>query len=238
VAEQHKQSKKPKFLSELKELQQAFASVQFRDELERARGRSKGIRTVPTPITVKKLLNIRFKIDGDKNHGRPHIHVDYGKNHHAASFAIDNGERLAGGLNRKYDRPAREWIERNKTKLLEAWKLVMESGNTDKIAAELRVAESTCCRVKQNSSGRHVTAGSHVLPVCNSTASRASCFDGYGCASMPSSIKPATGFISNASPTVSICPTTVSPSESSVFPSSADRKYTTSATLCAPHAYT
>jgi hypothetical protein len=83
----------------------------------------------------------------------------------------------------------------------------------------------------------HVTAGSHVLPVCNSTALRASCFDGYGCACMPSSIKPGTGLISNASPTVSICPITVSPSESSVFPSSPDTKYTTSATLCAPYAY-
>jgi hypothetical protein len=83
----------------------------------------------------------------------------------------------------------------------------------------------------------HVTAGSHVLPVCNSTAWRASCFDAYGCACMPSSIKPPTGLISNASPTVSICLITVSPSESSVFPSSADTKYTTSATLCAPHAY-
>jgi hypothetical protein len=54
--------------------------------------------------------------------------------------------------------------------------------------------------------GYHVTAGSRVLPVCTSTVSRASCFDGYGCASMPSSIKPATGLISNASPTVSIRP--------------------------------
>jgi hypothetical protein len=141
VAKRHKPSKKLTFLSELKELQEAFASVQFRDELRRAMRRSKGIRNVPRPIMVKQLRNIRFKIDGDKNHSRPHVHVDYGKNHHAASFAIDNGERLAGGLNRKYDRPARDWIKRNKAKLLEAWSLVMESGNTDEIVGELRGAD-------------------------------------------------------------------------------------------------
>ena len=89
---------------------------------------------------VKTLLNIRFRIDGAKNHRRPHIHVDYGKNHHAASFAIDNGERLAGGLNRKYDTVAREWIKRHKGKLLETWNLVMSGKNTDEIVAELRVA--------------------------------------------------------------------------------------------------
>src|ERR1039458_4211077 len=66
------------------------------------------------PIMVKTLLSIKVRIDGDKTHQRPHVHVDYGENHHAASFAIDNGERLAGKLNQKYDKPARERIGRNK----------------------------------------------------------------------------------------------------------------------------
>jgi hypothetical protein len=133
--------KKLTFETELRELQGAFARRQFADEVDQMRRRSRGIPGRGRPLMVRQLRSIRFKIDGDKNHARPHIHVDYGRNHHAATFSIDNGDRLAGGLNRKYDRPAREWIERNKEKLLDAWKLVMDSGNTDEIVAELRVAD-------------------------------------------------------------------------------------------------
>ena len=69
------------------------------------------------------------------------IHVDYGKNLHAASFAIDTGERLADGLNRKYDKTVKDWIGRNREKLLEAWKLVQSGGKTGAIEAELRAAK-------------------------------------------------------------------------------------------------
>jgi hypothetical protein len=128
---------------ELTELQDAFASRQFRDELERMRRRSKVNKTSITrdrgqPIMVKTLLSIKVRIDGDKTHQRPHVHVDYGENHHAASFAIDNGERLAGKLNQKYDKPAREWIGRNKRNLLKAWHAITSGQKTDKIVAQLR----------------------------------------------------------------------------------------------------
>jgi hypothetical protein len=132
---------KPNLRSILKELQDALASRQFQDEIERASRRSRGIRHVPAPIMVKQLRDIKIKLDGDKAHQRPHVHIDYGKNHHAASFAIDNGERLAGGLNRKYDRPAREWIARNREILLQAWDVIKEGGNAEEIVAELRVAD-------------------------------------------------------------------------------------------------
>jgi hypothetical protein len=89
---------------------------------------------------VKTLLSIRIRIDGCRTHRRPHVHVDYVDNHHAASFAIDTGERLAGGLNRKYDRAVREWVGRNRTLLMEAWRQVRNSENTDEIVAALRKA--------------------------------------------------------------------------------------------------
>jgi hypothetical protein len=34
-------------------------------------------------------------MDVNKNHRRPHVHVDYGKEYHTAAYAIDTGERLA-----------------------------------------------------------------------------------------------------------------------------------------------
>jgi hypothetical protein len=82
------------FKDELRELQGEFASRQFRDEIRRMQRRSNGVRRTPARKMVKTLRAIRLRIDGSKNHNRPHVHVDYGKNRHAASFAIDNGDSL------------------------------------------------------------------------------------------------------------------------------------------------
>jgi hypothetical protein len=56
---------------------------------------------------VKQYQTIKLRMDGNLNHQRPHIHIDYGKEHHVASYAIDNGKRLAGNLDNKYDKQVR-----------------------------------------------------------------------------------------------------------------------------------
>lgn len=38
------------------------------------------------------LKNLKIRMDGNQNHRRPHIHIDYGKDYHSASYAIDTGE--------------------------------------------------------------------------------------------------------------------------------------------------
>jgi hypothetical protein len=52
---------------------------------------------------VKELRPIKIRMDGNKNHKRPHVHVDYGKRFHAASYSIKPAERIVGELAPKYD---------------------------------------------------------------------------------------------------------------------------------------
>jgi Domain of unknown function (DUF4160) len=89
---------------------------------------------------VKTLKGIRIRMDGSKNHKRPHVHVDYGKEYHTASYAIDNGERIAGELEGKYDGVVSIWIAKCRPQLLRAWKLTQAGQNADEVICELRAA--------------------------------------------------------------------------------------------------
>ena len=77
-------------------------------------------------------------MDGNHNHKRPHLHIDYGKEHHATSYAIDNGVRLAGKLDRKYDSDIRTWINTHRDPLLEAWRIAQAGEKPEMIIAELK----------------------------------------------------------------------------------------------------
>jgi hypothetical protein len=66
-------------------------------------------------LLVKRLHAIRIRMDGNKNHKRPHVHIDYGEEYHTASYAIDNGERIAGELHGKYDQEVSAWIVKMQT---------------------------------------------------------------------------------------------------------------------------
>ena len=85
---------------------------------------------------LRVLQPIKIGIDGNKNHKRPHVHIDYGKKFHAASYAIDTGERIVGDS--KYDNEVYEWIGKNRPKLLQAWELVQSGKDATPIACELR----------------------------------------------------------------------------------------------------
>jgi len=89
---------------------------------------------------VKTVQGIRIRMDGSKNHKRPHVHVDYGKEYHTASYAIDNGERIAGELERRYDGEVCIWITKCRPQLLRAWKLTQAGQNADVVICELRAA--------------------------------------------------------------------------------------------------
>jgi hypothetical protein len=134
------------FKSMLIELQDAFASKQFSDELNRMDRRRRQNKTYITrnrgqPLMIKRLLAMALRIDGDLKHGRPHLHVDYGGNYHKASYAIDDGQRLAGGLDSKYDKAVREWIGRNRRKLIKAWSAITSGRDAKKLVAMLRQAD-------------------------------------------------------------------------------------------------
>ncbi len=87
---------------------------------------------------VLMLEDIGIRMDGNKNHKRPHVHIEYGTDHHAASYAIDTGERLVGKLKSEHDRAVREWIKAHKSKLMEVWQATQAGKNPHPIICELR----------------------------------------------------------------------------------------------------
>ena len=117
--------------TELADLQDALANTDLSDALRRMND-DQGL----IYLLVKIRQPIRIKIDGNRNHKRPHIHIDYGRKFHAATYAIDTGERLVG--DRKYDYEVFEWIGKNRPKLMQAWELVQAGKDATPIACELR----------------------------------------------------------------------------------------------------
>ena len=94
---------------EARELLELFA---FADQIEkRARG-------APIEFLIVRIEHLRIKMDANKNHRRPHIHIEYKNEFHAASYAIHNCDLLAGELRRGHELIAVFWIEKHREKLL------------------------------------------------------------------------------------------------------------------------
>lgn len=89
-------------------------------------------------LLVLMLEDIGIRMDGNKNHKRPHVHIEQGTDHHAASYAIDTGERLAGMLKSEHDRAVREWIRAHGPKLMEVWQATQAGKNPHPIICKLR----------------------------------------------------------------------------------------------------
>lgn len=74
-----------------------------------------------TEILLKKMEPIQFRMEQDRNHAKPHLHISYGKQAHVASYGITDGQRLAGNLPNRYDKDVSKWISNNQTSLLQIW---------------------------------------------------------------------------------------------------------------------
>jgi hypothetical protein len=94
------------------------------------------------PFVMKAIVKIhqaiRIRMDGNKNHPRAHLHIDYGREFRTASYAIDTGELLAAKLDRKYDRAVDDWIAICRPLLLQAWELVQTGQSASGVICELR----------------------------------------------------------------------------------------------------
>jgi hypothetical protein len=69
---------------------------------------------------LRKVQRLKLKMYQEKGHSLPHLHVDYGTEHHSASFAIDPPKRLEGNLRPREETIVLAWIATNKEKLLAA----------------------------------------------------------------------------------------------------------------------
>lgn len=90
-----------------------------------------------TELLLLKLKDIKLKMYQEKGHAMPHLHIDYGKLHHVASFAIEPPSRIEGSLHSKYDHSIIEWITSNSENLLKIWNAIQAGDNSDFLIAQL-----------------------------------------------------------------------------------------------------
>lgn len=87
-------------------------------------------------LVLKRHLLLAIRIDGNLTHERAHIHLDYHRTKHMASYAIDTGELLAGDSS--YSSAVQPWIAKHRRNLMRVWKGIRGAGVDPKIVAQLR----------------------------------------------------------------------------------------------------
>lgn len=89
-------------------------------------------------LLIKKLgdkkKDIMITIYQEHNHGRPHVHIDG----HNASFAIDNGERLAGRCDSRTQNIVKRWIRYHRKDLEQLWRYVQKGADYVPTIAKIR----------------------------------------------------------------------------------------------------
>lgn len=80
---------------------------------------------------------LKIKIYEEKSHQLPHLHIDYGRVVHCATYRINPATRLSGNLSRKYDRWVLGWIATNESVLLKIWHAVKSGQDPRELVVEL-----------------------------------------------------------------------------------------------------
>ena len=88
-------------------------------------------------LVILRLRNLKLKMYQEKGHKLPHIHVDYGKTYHAATFSIDPARRIEGRMDENYVYTVEDWIDKNKDVLMAIWSNLQAGGDAHDIVAEL-----------------------------------------------------------------------------------------------------
>jgi len=88
-------------------------------------------------LLVMELQDIKLKMYQEQGHALPHIHIDYGRKAHVASYSINEGKRLIGTLDKKYDKKIGVWIEENKEVLIELWNALKNGNKTEHLIAQI-----------------------------------------------------------------------------------------------------
>ena len=80
-------------------------------------------------LLLLKLKDIKIKLYQEVGHKLPHIHIDYGKEHHAASYSIQDMRRLEGSLPTRYENIISAWLSENRDLIIKIWNEVQSGGN-------------------------------------------------------------------------------------------------------------
>ena len=89
---------------------------------------------------VIRKQNLKVKMYQEQGHSEPHIHIDYGRQNHVASFAIRDGRLLSGSLDRKYKNTISGWIDTHRDSLVNLWATAQLGEPVDEIIVGIRGA--------------------------------------------------------------------------------------------------
>lgn len=89
---------------------------------------------------VKTLPSVSVRMDGTKNHARPHLHLSIGKKRHAASIAIDNAEFLVGAdaLTGSQRSEVQNWVKLHNLALNRLWDAMQAGTPVDALICEIQ----------------------------------------------------------------------------------------------------
>lgn len=126
-----------------KELRRRFEAMA--KQLQRHLGASDRMTAMDNrQLMVKQLLvsagQLRLRMSADRNHARPHLHIDYGPHHHAVSIAVDDSAVLAGTrgpVPRRLIEFTRAYVDHNRQTLLEIWADLKRGGAAVELIEEL-----------------------------------------------------------------------------------------------------
>lgn len=90
-------------------------------------------------LLVLELSDLKLRMDGNLNHYRAHLHVDYRKQRHVATYAIDTGKRLIGDRT-PYDDDISAWIGKHRADLQKVWDDMRGSGYSELTVAQLHAS--------------------------------------------------------------------------------------------------
>ncbi|WP_363799851.1 DUF4160 domain-containing protein [Lysobacter firmicutimachus] len=88
-------------------------------------------------LQIIRLRNLKVKMYQERGHSLPHLHVDYGREHHVASFGIDPPQLLEGKLDLELQFTVESWISRHKESLLALWDELQAGGCIGLLLAEI-----------------------------------------------------------------------------------------------------
>lgn len=120
-----------KLTEDAKELQRALAQIDL------VSATSRQGKTLLLEYLLVKLGPLKVKMYQEPGHKLPHIHIDYGRENHTASYSVNPAVRLVGTLDRKYDSSVIEWINPRKEKLLELWTVFQSGDEPSSLVASL-----------------------------------------------------------------------------------------------------
>ena len=82
---------------------------------------------------------IRLKMYAEKEHQRPHLHIDYGPTHHVASVALFPPSMLEGdkSIPAQLCRAIMQYIDRNTEALADIWRELQSGGDPKSLTVDL-----------------------------------------------------------------------------------------------------